>query len=229
MTEKNRILVIDDEIQIRRLLQLTLSSSGYDTILASTAEEGLTRAGMDNPDLILLDLGLPDTDGMEVLKKLREWAAIPIVVVSVRDTEQDIVNALDAGADDYLTKPFRKGELLARLRTALRHKRGEIEESQIKVGPLTIDLAGHTVRKNGVLIKLTSTEFELLALFVKKLGRVLTHSYILEQVWGHAYAEETQYTRVYVAQLRKKIEDDPSSPKLILTESGIGYRMLEEQ
>jgi two-component system KDP operon response regulator KdpE len=184
---------------------------------------------MDNPDLILLDLGLPDTDGMEVLKKLREWAAIPIVVVSVRDTEQDIVNALDAGADDYLTKPFRKGELLARLRTALRHKRGEIEESQIKVGPLTIDLAGHTVRKNGVLIKLTSTEFELLALFVKKLGRVLTHSYILEQVWGHAYAEETQYTRVYVAQLRKKIEDDPSSPKLILTESGIGYRMLEEQ
>jgi two-component system, OmpR family, KDP operon response regulator KdpE len=218
------ILVIDDEPQIRRLLQLTLEGNGFIVQQAATGEEGLLRGGMDRPDLIILDLGLPDMDGMEVLKKLRQMRSIPIMVLSVRSSEQDIVTLLNHGADDYLVKPFRTGELIARVRTALRHRPSKTAERQLKVGPLLIDFDGRTVKKGGETIKLTSTEYALLDLFARNAGKVLTHRYILEQVWGPAYAEETQYSRVYVAQLRKKIEDDPSHPKLIVTESGIGYR-----
>ncbi len=223
------ILVIDDEVQMRRLLQLTLESAGFAVQLAKTGEEGIAHAGMDHIDLVILDLGLPDIDGMEILKKLKEWAQFPIIILSVRDAERDIIAALDAGADDYLTKPFRSGELLARVRTALRRRPEEKDMPVVKAGPLSIDLDARLVKKDGEIVKLTSTEYSLLALFARNIGKVLTHRYILEQVWGHVYAEETQYTRVYVAQLRKKLETDPANPKLLLTESGIGYRFDGEE
>jgi two-component system KDP operon response regulator KdpE len=223
---KASILVIDDERQIRRLLQLTLESADFAVQLANTGEEGLIRAGTDHPNLVILDLGLPDMDGMEVLKKLRAWAQFPILILSVRDSEHEIITALDSGADDYLTKPFRSGELLARIRTALRHRSAATDDgAPFTLGSLWVDLGARVVKKNSEVVKLTSIEFSLLGLFVRNAGRVLTHRYILEQVWGHAYAEETQYSRVYVAALRKKLEDDPSHPRLILTESGIGYRL----
>ncbi len=223
------ILVIDDESQIRRLLQLALEPSGFSVLLASTAEEGMREAATAHPDLVLLDLGLPDRDGTEVLNDLKEWATFPIIILSVRSSEQDIITALDAGADDYLTKPFRTGELLARIRTAIRRShKSDAGQHLFTFGQLSVDLEARTVRKHDEHIRLTTTEFSLLALFVRNAGKVLTHNYILEQVWGHAYAEETQYTRVYVGQLRKKLEEDPSRPRLILTESGIGYRFAGE-
>ncbi len=223
------ILVIDDEAQIRRLLQLALESSGFIVRLACSAEEGIREASTMHPDLVLLDLGLPDRDGSEVLKQLKEWATFPIIILSVRSSEQDIIAALDAGADDYLTKPFRTGELLARIRTAMRRVgKFDSEEAVFTFGPLSVDLDARVVRKGDEVVKLTTTEFSLLALFVRNAGKVLTHHFILEQVWGHAYAEETQYTRVYVAQLRKKLEEDASRPRLIVTESGIGYRFAAE-
>jgi two-component system KDP operon response regulator KdpE len=225
MDKKSSILIIDDEAQIRRLLQLALESNEYKVVLANNGNDGMARAAMDKPDLIILDLGLPDADGIDVLKKLREWATMPILILSVRNTEEDIVAALDAKADDYLIKPFRTGELLARVRTALRHHQVEPAQHIFTFGSVVVDLAAHTVKKNEEFIKLTATEYSLLSLFVRNAGKVLTHNYILEQVWGHAYADETQYTRVYLAQLRKKLEDDPANPKLFLTESGIGYRL----
>jgi two-component system, OmpR family, KDP operon response regulator KdpE len=219
------ILVIDDEIQIRRLLQLTLESKGYQLKFASNGNDGLVMAGSERPDLVILDLGLPDIDGLNVLKKIREWATFPIIILSVRDTENDIIACLDAGADDYLIKPFRTGELLARVKTGLRH-RPTIQEKEIfSTFDLTVDLSNRTVKKGDEIIKLTAIEYSLLALFVRNAGRVLTHKFILEQVWGPAFAEEAQYTRVYVGQLRKKIENDPGKPKIFLTESGIGYRL----
>lgn len=229
MEKKLSVLVIDDEAQIRRLLQLALESNEYKVILTGNGHDGLTRAAMDKPDLIILDLGLPDVDGIDILKKLREWATMPILILSVRHTEEDIIAALDGGADDYLIKPFRTGELLARVRTALRHHQAEPAEHIFTFGEVVVDLAAHTVKKNDEFIKLTATEYSLLSLFVRHAGRVLTHRYILEQVWGHAYADETQYSRVYLAQLRKKLEDDPANPKLFLTESGIGYRLAAEE
>jgi two-component system KDP operon response regulator KdpE len=225
MNGKPVILVIDDEVQIRRLLALTLESNGYRVLVAETGEEGMRRAGMDRPDLIVLDLGLPDIDGSEVLKKLREWATIPIIILSVRNSEPEIIACLDAGADDYLVKPFRSGEVLARVRTAIRHRPSLQQDTVFRTGTLSVDLTARIVKKSGQSVKLTATEYNLLALFVRNAGRVLTHRYILEQVWGPAYVEETEYTRVYVGQLRKKIEDDPGNPKIFLTESGIGYRL----
>jgi two-component system KDP operon response regulator KdpE len=222
------ILVIDDEIQIRRLLELTLESNGYKVLLAETAEEGLRRAATDRPELVILDLGLPDCDGIELLKRLREWATIPILILSVRSSEQDIVNCLDAGADDYLIKPFKSGELLARVRTALRHRPTSQTDTLFTIGNLVIDLTARTVKKDNVPIKLTSIEYSLLTLFLRNAGRVLTHHYILEQVWGPAYVDETQYTRVYVGQLRKKIEDDHTKPRILITESGIGYKLITD-
>ncbi len=219
------ILVIDDEVQIRRLLELTLQANGYRVLLAGTGEEGLRRAAMDRPELIVLDLGLPDMDGLEILKKLRQWATVPIVILSVRDAESVIIGCLDAGADDYLVKPFRSGELLARVRAAIRHRPSLQQNAVFTTGDLSADLAARTVKRAGQDVKLTATEYNLLALFIRNAGRVLTHRYILEQVWGPSYAEETEYTRVYVGQLRKKIEDDPGNPKILLTESGIGYRL----
>ncbi len=222
------VLVVDDEVQIRRLLQLTLESDGYKVVKAETAEDGIRRAAMDRPDLIVLDLGLPDMDGTLVLKRLREWATIPVIILSVRNSEPEIIACLDAGADDYLVKPYRSGELLARVRTAIRHRPTNQPESFFRTGDLEVDLAARTVKKAGEPVKLTVTEYNLLSLFVRNAGRVLTHRYILEQVWGPTFVEETEYTRVYVGQLRKKIEDNPGTPKLLVTESGIGYRLVEE-
>jgi len=224
MTVKDAILIIDDEVQIRRLLEITLSANGFKIIEASTGKEGVTFAASQQPNLIILDLGLPDIDGLEVVNKLREWYLKPIIILSVRNSEVDIVKALDNGANDYLTKPFRTGELLARIRVALRQNQNITENPVLEFGSLSIDLANHTVRKNNELIKLTSTEYTLLALLAKNEGRVLTHQYILKEVWGMSYIEQTQYLRVFIAQLRKKIEDDPTKPKLLNTESGIGYR-----
>ena len=228
MSNQPVILVIDDEIQIRRLLELTLTSNGFKVISSESGEDGLRRAGMDRPDFIILDLGLPDIEGTEVLKKIREWSTIPILILSVRDSEKDIIACLDAGADDYLIKPFRTGELLARIRTALRHKPSLLDKSIFTTGSLYIDLTARIVKKENILIKLTATEYSLLALLVRNAGRVLTHKYILEQVWGPTFIDQTEYTRVYVGLLRKKIEDNPEQPKIILTESGIGYRLAIE-
>ncbi len=222
------ILIIDDEIQIRRLLQITLEAAEFKVHLAATGQEGLRQAASVRPELIILDLGLPDADGIDVLKKMREWAEIPILILSVRASEQDIVAALDAGADDYLTKPFRTGELLARVRAALRHRQLTEEGTAFTSGSLFVDLAARVVKKKGEIIKLTPTEYALLALFVRNTGKVLTHRYILQQIWGPTFEEESQYSRVYVAQLRKKLEDNPNTPKLFVTESGIGYRLASE-
>jgi two-component system KDP operon response regulator KdpE len=221
------ILIIDDEVQIRRLLEITLSSNGFRIAEASSGKDGMISAATHNPALIILDLGLPDTDGIEILKKIREWYQKPIIILSVRNSEDDIIKALDNGANDYLTKPFRTGELLARIRVALRHSMESDDEPELTFGSLTIDLPNHVARKNGEIIKLTSTEFSLLALLAKNSGRVLTHQTILKEIWGFGYIGQTQYLRVFVAQLRKKIEDDPAKPKLLITESGIGYRFHE--
>jgi two-component system KDP operon response regulator KdpE len=228
MNADTTILTIDDEYQIRRLLQVTLEGKGYRVIQAETAEEGTIRAMTDNPDIVILDLGLPDMDGVEALKIIRRSSKVPVIILSVRSGELDIIAALDAGADDFLTKPFRTGELLARIRACLRKTHPLEEGAVLSIGPVTLDPGAHTVTKNGVAIKLTGTEFALLALFMRNAGKVLTHRYLLEQVWGPAYVEETQYTRVHVGNLRKKIEDDPSKPDFILTESGIGYRFVKE-
>lgn len=224
MTNSGAILIIDDEVQIRRLLEITLSANGYKIAEASTGKEGLTLAATGNPVLIILDLGLPDADGLDILKKLREWYLKPIIVLSVRNSEEDIIKALDNGANDYLTKPFRTGELLARIRVVIRQSQGVTDKATLEFGSITIDLANHIARKNNEIIRLTSTEFSLLALLAKNEGRVLTHQYILKEVWGMGYIEQTQYLRVFIAQLRKKIEDDHSKPILLITESGIGYR-----
>lgn len=224
MRNEGTILIIDDEVQIRRLLEITLSAKNYKIIEASSGKEGLTLAASVQPILIILDLGLPDIDGIDVLIKLREWYNKPIIILSVRNSEDYIVKALDIGANDYLTKPFRTGELLARIRAAIRQSQNISDRPLLEFESLTIDLANHTARKNHELIKLTSTEFSLLALLAKNEGRVLTHQYILKEVWGMGYIEQTQYLRVFIAQLRKKIEDDPTKPKLFNTESGIGYR-----
>jgi len=218
------ILIIDDEVQIRRLLEITLSNNGYRIIHASDSRTGLIEAATHVPALVILDLGLPDADGQDVLVRLREWFQKPVIILSVRNSEEEIIKALDHGANDYLTKPFRSGELLARVRAALRNS-GRIDDHPvIEFGTLSIDLSNRVVRKNGELVKLTSTEYSLLSLLARNSGRVLTHQYILKEIWGYGYLEQTQYLRVFVAQLRKKIEDNPSKPKLLITESGIGYR-----
>jgi two-component system KDP operon response regulator KdpE len=221
------ILIIDDEVQIRRLLEITLSSNGFKISEASTGKDGLIAAATHHPALIILDLGLPDVDGMELLKNLRDWYQKPVLILSVRNSEEDIIQALDSGANDYLTKPFRTGELLARIRAALRQTNITDDNSKLTFGTLAIDLIDHIARKNGAILKLTSTEFALLALMAKNSGRVLTHQHILKEIWGFGYIGQTQYLRVFVAQLRKKIEDDPAKPQLLITESGIGYRFHE--
>lgn len=224
MNETDNILIIDDEIQIRRLLEITLSSNGYRITEAVNGKDGLICAATYNPSLIILDLGLPDIDGQEVLLSLREWYKRPIIILSVRNSEEDIVYSLDHGANDYLSKPFRTNELLARIRSALKLNLGFSENQVLEIGSLRLDLVKHVVTKNDEIIKLTSTEYALLILLSKNQGCVLTHQYILKEIWGFGYSEQTQYLRVFIAQLRKKIEDNPSKPKLLITESGIGYR-----
>lgn len=218
------ILIIDDEPQIRRLLQITLESNDYKVIQAERAKEGISLAASHLPDLILLDIGLPDKNGHLVLKELREWYNKPILILSVQDNEIDIVSALDHGATDYLTKPFRSAELLARIRSALRRSRSSDIDKVIKCGELEVDLIARTVKRNSEIIKLTVTEYSLLALFMKNESKVLTHQFILKEIWGKGYITETQYLRVFVGTLRKKIETDPNAPKHIVTESGVGYR-----
>jgi two-component system KDP operon response regulator KdpE len=218
------ILIIDDEVQIRSLLDITLEANGFKISEAATGKEGCALAASIQPVLIILDLGLPDGDGIDFLKKLRQWYQKPIIILSARKSEEDIVKALDNGANDYLTKPFRTGELLARIRVAIRLSQGISDNPCLTFGNLSVDIANHVVRKNDEIVKLTSTEYSLLALLAKNEGRVLTHQTILKEIWGMGYFEQTQYLRVFMAQLRKKIEDNPSKPKLLNTESGIGYR-----
>lgn len=225
MNNNPTILIIDDEIQIRRLLRLNLEEDNFKTIEAENGINGMQLAASHNPDLIILDLGLPDKDGLTVLKELREWSNIPIIILSVRNSENDIVSALDSGANDYLTKPFNSGELLARIRAALRVQIHEQLSPVYTNGSVEVDLNSRIVKKNGEIIKLTATEYSLLTLFIKNSGKVITHSYILKEVWGKTFSEETQYVRIYMAQLRKKLEDNPNQPKMFTTESGIGYRL----
>jgi two-component system KDP operon response regulator KdpE len=229
MSHEAVILIVDDEVQMRRLLEMTLEQDGYRLVVAETGGQALTRAAMDRPELVVLDLGLPDMDGMDVLRRVREWSTAPIIVVSVRNLESDIIAALDAGADDYLNKPFRSGELLARVRTALRHRATTSQNPVFTSGDVVVDLAARTVKKGGRHVQLTSIEYSLLALFVRHAGRVLTHKHILTEVWGPSFEGETQYTRVYVGHLRRKLEDDPAHPKLLITESGIGYRLAPDE
>jgi len=224
MNNLAEILVIDDEVQIRKLLEITLSSNNYKVIFATTAKEGMLMAANHQPDLIILDLGLPDEDGQIVLKHLREWYKKPIIILTVKKSEDEIVKALDNGANDYLTKPFRTQELLARIRTALRNFGQNENEPLIEFGAISIDFTSRIVKLKNEILKLTATEYNLLSILVKNEGRVLTHHYLLKQVWGNSYSDQTQYLRVFVAQLRKKIEQDPNRPKYIITESGIGYR-----
>jgi len=221
---KADILIIDDEPQIRKLLQIALESNDYKVLQAPTGKEGLALAANHPPDLILLDLGLPDTSGHQILQELSGWYNKSIIILSVQNSENDIVKALDNGAIDYLTKPFRTRELLARIRSALRRSQGTPLDAPIRCGDLEIDLVTRTVKKRNEIVKLTPTEYKLLALFAKNEGKVLTHQYILKEIWGVGYQTETQYLRVFVAQLRKKLEDNPNDPSHILTESGVGYR-----
>lgn len=224
-----QILIIDDEDQIRKLLQITLQSDDFDVLSAATGAEGISMVAQRPPDLVLLDLGLPDKSGHEVLRHLREWYTKPILIISVQSDEQDIVKALDSGANDYVVKPFRTGELLARVRTALRNDTAEGNKTQIILSDLTIDLVSRSVKKKGQLVKLTATEYALLSLLARNEGKVLTHQYLLTQIWGQHYHEQSQYLRVFIGQLRKKIEDDPNRPKYIITESGVGYRFIAIQ
>lgn len=229
MSNKPQILIIDDEAPIRKLLEITLESNDYQVIEASTAKEGMIKAANHPPSLIILDIGLPDMTGHEVLQQLRTWYTNPIIILSVQKAEEDIIKALDNGANDYLTKPFRTGELLARIRSTLRRIFSEDNDPVIINGALRIDLQYRTVKKNNESLKLTATEYSLLALFAKNEGKVLTHQYLLREIWGPGYINQTQYLRVFIAQLRKKIEADPNRPEYIITESGVGYRFVSKE
>lgn len=224
-----RILVIDDERQIRRMLHTSLSGHGYQVFEAANGEEGLLAAADQKPDIILLDLGLPDLDGVVVTRRLREWTRTPIIVLSVREREQDKVSALDAGADDYLTKPFGMSELLARIRVSLRHYGQSNQEPIFQAGNLKIDFGKRQVLLSGSVVSLTPTEYDLLRLLIQHGGKVLTHRQLLTQVWGEAYEFQTHLLQVNISNLRKKIELDPNIPQYIQTESGVGYRFKPEE
>jgi two-component system, OmpR family, KDP operon response regulator KdpE len=223
---KAEILIIDDEPQIRKLLEITLESNDYKVWQAATGKEGIIMAANHPPELILLDIGLPDKNGHEILKELRTWYNKSIIILSVQNSEVDIVSALDNGATDYLTKPFRTAELLARIRSAIRRNQLPNNSNKLVCGDLEVDLTARIAKNNNEILKLTSTEFNLLVLFAKNEGRVLTHQYILKEIWGVGYQSETQYLRVFVGTLRKKIEDNHNQPKHIITESGVGYRFV---
>jgi two-component system KDP operon response regulator KdpE len=220
-----QILVIDDEVQIRRFLRISLEVNGYHVHEAVRGDEGLTKAAQLRPDLIILDMGLPDMDGQDVLRRVREWTKTPVLILSVRDDDRTKVLALDAGADDYLTKPFSTDELMARIRVALRHAAPSEDAQVFTAGNLQVDLTRRLVTVNSASVKLTPTEYALLRLLIQHAGRVLTHRQILREVWGREYENETHYLRVYFAQLRQKLEADPARPAIILTESGVGYRL----
>jgi two-component system KDP operon response regulator KdpE len=225
---KAEILIIDDEPQIRKMLEITLQTNGYLSKSAVSAKEGLIMAANHPPELILLDLGLPDENGHAVLQKLRQWYTNPVIILSVQKNEEDIIKALDNGANDYLSKPFRTGELLARIRSALRDSSSEDGDTTLNFQDLQIDLSARTVKKNNQLVKLTSTEYNLLTILIKNEGKVLTHQYLLRAIWGPGYINQSQYLRVFIAQVRKKIETDPNRPEYLLTESGVGYRFMSK-
>lgn len=225
MSEGSLVLVIDDEAQIRKFLRISLETHGYQVHETARGADGLAEAARLRPDLVVLDLGLPDMEGLEVLRRLREWTQVPVVVLSVRASEEDKIALLDAGADDYLTKPFGVGELLARLRAAARHNLAATDLPVMEFGALRVDLDKRRVWRDDTPLTLSNTEYALLRLFVRHAGKVLTHSQILREVWGPGYAEELHYLRVYVANLRKKIEADPANPVLLVTEPGVGYRL----
>ena len=228
MNDKGLILLVEDEPQMRRFIRVIIHGHGYQMAEAETGEQGLTQTAVRNPDVVLLDLGLPDIDGLEVTKRLREWSDVPIIVISAREQEMDKVNALDAGADDYLTKPFGAGELLARIRVAMRHsavqKSGQ-KESVFKVKNMTVDLIKRQVFVDEKEVHLTPIEYKLLSVLVKNAGMVVTHTQLLKEVWGPPYAHQTQYLRVYMTQLRHKLETDPARPRFLTNEPGVGYRL----
>ena len=225
---KPAVVVIDDEVQLRRLLKITLESHGYRVFEAADGQQGLAQVAARRPDVVLLDLGLPDMEGLELLLRLREWSSVPVVVLSVRDGEQDKVTALRSGADDYLTKPFSTEELLVRLEVARRHAQPSAGEAVFQSGRLTVDLASRGVNVNGRPVKLTGTEYALLRLFVRNAGKVLTHPQIMEAVWGPGQRDKTHYLHVYMTYLREKIEAVPGKPELLLTEARVGYRLKVE-
>jgi len=220
-------LIVDDEAQIRRFLRVSLEANGYTVREVVTGKDALSEAAILRPDLIILDLGLPDMDGLEVLRRLREWSSTPIIVLSVKGQDRDKIAALDAGADDYVTKPFSVQELLARLRVALRHAHPETDEAPIfQTGDVSVDFTRRMVTKAGEVVKLTPTEYALLRLMIQNVGKVLTHKQILREVWGKEYEEEVHYLRVYITQLRHKLEAEATRPELIITEPGVGYRLV---
>jgi len=228
MTKRPRILVVDDEAAIRRFLRTGLGEQGYEVLEAETAQAGLESATREKPDLLVLDLGLPDIDGLEVLQQIRRTSLVPVIVLSVRADEKGKVAALDLGADDYVTKPFGMDELVARVRTALRHRLQEQGEAPIfRCGDLAVDLVRRVVTLKGNEVKLSAREYDLLRLLVMHAGKVLTHQFILREVWGPAHTEDVQYLRVYVRTLREKLEEDPTRPRYLLTETGVGYRLKE--
>jgi two-component system KDP operon response regulator KdpE len=221
-------LLIDDEPQILRLLTITLEANGYRVATAASGQEGIAAAAQRRHDIIILDLGLPDLNGIAVLKQLREWTQTPVIILTVQDEEADKIEALDSGADDFITKPFNTGELLARLRASLRRAdRGRAEEPVFHAGNLAVDFSRRRVTRAGQPVKLTATEYALLRLFIQHAGKVLTHRHILREIWGPEHEQHTQYLRVYVTRLREKLEADPASPALLLTEPGVGYRFVE--
>lgn len=228
MSGKIKVLVVDDEAAILRFLKPALEANGYEMNSAGGMAEATKRIAAESPDIVLLDLGLPDGDGKDVLRRAREWSDVPIIVLSARDRETEKIEALDLGADDYVNKPFNVGELLARMRTALRHRiQRKAEVPLLKVGGIVVDSVRHRATRAGAEIKLTPKEFELLSFLAKHAGRVVTHKQILTAVWGPAHTEDTQYLRVYVGQLRQKVEAHADDPRIILTEPGIGYRIAE--
>lgn len=229
MAENLRILIVDDEIEIRRFLRASLSVHGYTIFEARNGIEALQMAVNNRPDLVILDLKLPDIDGIEITRRLREFSQIPIIILSVRDQEQDKISALDAGADDYLTKPFGVGELMARIRVVMRRVVTPDGNSNYTIGGLTVDLARHRVTFSGSEITLTPTEFDLLKTLTQNAGKVLTHRYLIHQVWGATYEDEDRLLRVNIANLRRKLEKNPSKPEYILTELGVGYRLNSKE
>lgn len=226
MDKGPRILVIDDEPQLRKLLKVSLNAHGYEHDEAFAGQEGIAKAAAFKPDLLIIDLGLPDMDGKEVVREIREWSQAPIIVLTARDQEQEKIEALDAGADDYVTKPFGMGELMARMRVSLRRAASSGGDSVLVCGDLVVDVVRRHVTVGGREVKLTPTEYELLKVLIQHAGRVLTQKQLLKAVWGASYSEDTHYIRVYIGQLRRKIEDNPTQPRYIITESGVGYRLM---
>jgi two-component system KDP operon response regulator KdpE len=224
-----RVLVVDDESQIRRFLRTSLDAHGYEVIEAENGQDAIKRTTVEKPDVIVLDLGLPDLSGFDVLKRIREWSDVPIIVLTARNREPDKIEALDQGADDYLTKPFGMGELMARIRAALRHRvQSKGGQPVFKIGPISVDLVKRIVSREGEEVKLSPREYDLLKVLVQNAGRVVTHQQILREVWGPAHVEDTQYLRVYIGQLRHKLEARPEDPQYLITEPGVGYRLREE-